>query len=170
MAAALVCAVRGLRAHVETPGAVSNIYEQQIQMGRFLARFYRGEAVAANDIGAIDWLADLRVLDLWGLASREVAEAKLTGRYVTATIGALARARGVRVAVIYERWLDAAGGVPREWVRAGRWRVARNVVLGDRTVAFYAVDPAEAAPLADHLRAFAAELPPGVAQLGAYTR
>ena len=169
-AAALVGAVRGARAHVETPGAVGNIYEQQIQMGRFLARFYPGEAVAANDIGAIDWLADLRVLDLWGLASREVAEAKLAGRFTTAGIGELARSRGVRVAVIYERWLDPAGGVPPEWVRAGRWRVARNVVLGDRTVAFYAVEPAEAAALADHLRAFAPELPPGVAQLGPYTR
>jgi len=169
-AAALVCAVRGVRAYVETPGAVGNIYEQQIQMGRFLARYYPGETVAANDIGAIDWLADLRVMDLWGLASREVAEAKLTGRYTTSGIAELARARGVRVAVIYERWLDAAGGVPAEWVRAGRWRVASNVVLGDRTVAFYAVDPAEAAPLGDHLRAFAPELPPAVAQLGPYTR
>ncbi len=169
-AAALVCAVRGVRSHLETPGAVGNIYEQQIQMGRFLHRFYPGEAVAANDIGAIDWLADLRVLDLWGLASREVAEAKLSGRYTTAGIAELARAERVRVAVIYERWLEAAGGVPPDWVRAGRWRVARNVVLGDRTVAFYAVDPAEAAPLADHLRAFAPELPPGVAQLGPYTR
>jgi hypothetical protein len=72
--------------------------------------------------------------------------------------------------VIYERWLDAAGGVPPGWVRAGRWRVASNVVLGDRTVAFYAVDPAEAVPLAEHLRAFAPELPPGVTQLGPYTR
>jgi hypothetical protein len=74
------------------------------------------------------------------------------------------------VAVLYERWLEAAGGIPPEWVRAGRWRVARNVVLGDRTVAFHAVDPAEAGPLAEHLRAFAPELPPGVEQLGPYTR
>jgi hypothetical protein len=169
-AVALVCAVRGVRAHVETPRAVGNIYEQQIQMGRFLARYYPGASVAANDIGAIDWLADLRVLDLWGLASREVAEAKLTGRYTTVGIVELARSRGVRVAVIYERWLDSAGGVPPEWVRAGRWRVASNVVLGDRTVAFYGVDTAEAAALADRLRAFAPELPAGVAQLGSYTR
>jgi len=169
-AAALVCAVRGVRAHVETPGAVGNIYEQQIQMGRFLASFYTGQAVAANDIGAIDFLADLRVLDLWGLASREVAEAKLTGRYTTAGIAELARSRGVRVAVIYERWLDTAGGVPPEWIRAGRWRGASSDVLGDRTVSFYAVDPAEAAPLGEHLRTFAPELPPGVAQLGPYTR
>jgi hypothetical protein len=169
-AAALVCAVRGVRAHLETPGAVANIYEQQIQMGRFLARFYPGQGVAANDIGAMCFLADLRVLDLWGLASRDVAEAKLTGTYSTARIGELARAQAVRVAVLYEHWLDAAGGVPKEWVRAGRWRVASNVVLGDRTVAFYAVDPAEAGPLDSHLRAFAVELPPGVEQLGAYTR
>ena len=169
-AALLACAIRGVRSYVETPGAVGNIYEQQIQMGRFLARFYAGQAVAANDIGAICYLADVRILDLWGLASREVAEAKLSGRYATRGIAELARARDVRVAVIYERWLEAAGGVPAEWVRAGRWRVARNVVLGDRTVAFYAVDPGEAAPLADHLRAFAPELPPGVEQLGPYMR
>jgi len=169
-AAALVAAVRGVRAHVETPGAVGNIYEQQVQMGRFLARFYSGQAVAANDVGAVDYLADLRMLDLWGLASLDVAEAKLAGRLTTPWIASVARERGVRVAVIYERWLDAAGGVPAEWVRAGRWRVARNVVLGDRTVAFYALDPAEAGPLAEHLRAFGPELPAGVSQLGPYTR
>jgi len=90
----------------------------------------------------------------------EVAEAKLTGRYATPWIAERARAQGVRVAVLYERWLDAAGGVPPEWVRAGRRRVGRNVVLGDRTVAFYAPDPGEAGPLAEHLRAFAPELPP----------
>jgi len=168
--AAIACAIRGARSFVETPRAVGNIYEQQIQMGRFLARFYPEQAVAANDIGAIDDLADLRVLDLWGLASREVAEAKLSGRYTTRWIASQARDRGVRVAVLYERWLDAAGGVPPEWARAGRWRVSGNVVLGDRTVSFYAVDPAEAAPLAEHLRSFAPELPPGVSQLGPYTR
>jgi hypothetical protein len=169
-AALLACGVRGVRSYLETPGAVGNIYEQQVQIGRFLARFHAGQGVAANDIGAICYLADVRLLDLWGLASREVAGAKLSGRYTTPWIAEQALAQGVRVAVIYERWLDAAGGVPPEWVRAGRWRVARNVVLGDRTVAFYAVDPAEAGPLADHLRAFAPELPPGVEQLGPYTR
>lgn len=169
-AALLSCGVRGVRSYLETPGAVGNIYEQQIQMGRFLARFYAGQAVAANDIGAICYLADVRAFDLWGLASREVAEAKLTGRYATPWIAERARAQGVRVAVLYERWLDAAGGVPPEWVRAGRWRVGRNVVLGDRTVAFYATDPGEAGPLAEHLRAFAPDLPPGVEQLGPYTR
>jgi hypothetical protein len=169
-AALLACSVRGVRSYVETPGAVGNIHEQQIQMGRFLARFYTGQGVAANDIGAICYLADIRLLDLWGLASREVAEAKLSGRYTTPWIDERARTQGVRVAVIYERWLEAAGGVPPSWIRAGRWRVARNVVLGDRTVSFYAVDPAEAGPLAEHLRAFAAELPPTVEQLGPYTR
>ena len=56
----------------------------------------------------------------------------------------------------------AGGAQPR--------RISGNVVLGDRTVSFYAVDPAEAAPLAEHLRSFAPELPPGVSQLGPYTR
>ncbi|HEY6952738.1 MAG TPA: hypothetical protein VI758_10045, partial [Bacteroidota bacterium] len=39
------------------PAASRNIYEQQYQMGLFLKRYYQGKAVAANDIGAITFLA-----------------------------------------------------------------------------------------------------------------
>lgn len=59
--------------------AVANITEQH-QMGLFLARFYPGAAVAANDIGAINYQAPtLRCLDLWGLGSSEVRALRLRG-------------------------------------------------------------------------------------------
>jgi hypothetical protein len=53
---------------VITPQASRNIYEQQYQMGMFLKRCYPGKAVAVNDICAVSYLADVRLVDLLGLA------------------------------------------------------------------------------------------------------
>src|SRR5262249_62094893 len=54
---------RGVSAAVETPAACPNIYEQQYQMGLFLRGLPAGSTVMANDIGAVAWLADVRLVD-----------------------------------------------------------------------------------------------------------
>ncbi len=63
--------VRAAKSLQDTPKASHNIYEQQYQMAIFLQQFYQGQVVAANDIGAIDYLADFRLVDLAGLGTRE---------------------------------------------------------------------------------------------------
>jgi hypothetical protein len=63
----------------ETPTAMANIYQQQYQMGLFLRTYYDGQAVAANDIGAVCFLADIRLLDLAGLATTDVVRNKIAG-------------------------------------------------------------------------------------------
>src|SRR5262249_6614239 len=118
--------------------------------------------------GAISYLGDVRLLDLFGLADLEVGRLKLERRYDTRAIRELARARGVKVAVVYDEWFDKMGGVPREWGRAGEWTITHNVVCGSDSVTWYAVDRAEAAPLIQHLRDFSTRLPPDVRQGGAY--
>ena len=57
--------IRGIASLGNIPQASKNIYEQQYQMGLFLETFYSSEKVAANDIGAIHFLADIQCLDLW---------------------------------------------------------------------------------------------------------
>lgn len=161
---------RALDAELQVPQAARNIYEQQVQMGLFLRRYYPGARIAANDLGAISYLADVDCLDLWGLASREVARSRLAGTYDRNTIAALAREKGVRIALLYDVWFGPGGfagipagrpgGLPPEWVKVGRWTIADNLVGGDATVSFYAVDPAEADSLSAHLRDF--PLPPRV--------
>jgi hypothetical protein len=169
LALALVCAGaladRGVRALVETPRAIANIHEQQYQMGRFLSEAYPGAAVAVNDIGAVDYLADVKLLDLMGLASVDVAAHIRAGTYNPRALDSLVRDHGVRVAVIYRDWLR----VPSQWRWVGDWTIRHNVVTGGATVSFYAVDPAEEEPLAEKLRRFGPRLPATVEQSGPYT-
>ena len=149
-----------------------NIYHQQYQMGRFLDTYYTGRTVCANDVGAISYLADIRVLDLVGLGSLEVVRAKrAAGRRLEQplppqTIAALAKQRGATIAIIYDAWFEDA--VPSEWTKVGEWTIRYNVTCGDDTVAFYAVDPAETDALTAHLRDFRTKLHKDVVQRGRY--
>jgi hypothetical protein len=167
---AIPIGVLGFQALWKTPVASRNIWQQQYQMGLFLNEYYPQAAVAANDIGAIDYLADLHLVDLFGLASREVLRAKLGGEWQTDLPGALDRltsAEGARIAVLYDNWFgyDPASGkasVPAGWVRVADWTIPGNVVCGGATVTWYALNPEEAGPLRSALEAFADELPAGV--------
>ncbi len=162
----------GIRAWVvgtKTPRAMVNIHDQQVQMGRFLGRYYAGESVAANDIGAVAWYGRVKLLDLVGLASVDVIRAKMAGAYDTAAIDRLATARGVRVAIVFDAWFGGdARPLPAHWTCVGNWRIPDNVICGDDTIAFYGLGPQEAAALADHLREWSALLPPGVIESGPY--
>jgi len=142
--------------------ASTNIYQQQYQMGRFLRRYYQGQGVAANDIGAIDYLADLRLVDVWGLGTREVAAARLAEGYSSPVVEGLARAQGVRVAILYYEWFEPL--LPRQWVAVGTWTIPNNVACGRETVTFLATDPQAARELGEHLADFAGELPAEVRQ------
>ena len=148
----------------------TNIFEQQYQMGLFVRQFYPRSTVALNDIGAVNFLADIHCLDLWGLANLEVAGKKRRGEYHTSDIAAMARRTGARIAIVYDGWFGGEiGGLPPAWVRAGRWTIPRNVVASDDTVSIYAVDPSEAPRLIEHLRAFSTQLPSAIIQSGPYT-
>lgn len=150
--------------------AHTNIYEQQYQMARFLNQYYSGAAVAANDIGAIDYFADIHLLDLVGLGSTEVVRDIKAQNFDTADISRLVKNNNTRIAVVYDSWFMGTTALPTQWVKVAEWTIPHNVVCGDRTVAFYAVAPTEAAALSSNLRAFSQELPADVVSLVLYPR
>ncbi len=139
-------------------------------MGLFLKEFYPQQRLAANDIGAIDFLDDLHLTDLSGLASRAVMRAQQNGswqRDLAGTLNILTSADGVQIAVIYDNWFDynpATGraAVPPDWVRVAEWTIPENVVCGGSTVTWYAVNLEQADALRSALEQFGAELPAGV--------
>lgn len=155
---------RALAAGRSLPERSMAIYCQQIQMARFLSRFEPGAGVAANDVGAINYYANINCLDLFGLADQDVYWLKKTGGYSTAAVAKLARDRQVKIAIVYDSWFSVFSppALPRSWVRVERWDTPYGSYLGGTTVSFYVIDPGEAAQLRHSLDLFAPSLPPSV--------
>lgn len=157
-------AARAVTAHYRAPRAMREIAMQQVEMAEFLARFYPGRAVAANDIGVISWYSDVTLLDLWGLANVETAKMLMRGDPDPREIVRLAAERHVAIAVVYDEVLGPRGpngrvAPPPGWIKVANWKLDHNIVVGNLEVCFYAVTPEEEAPLREHLEEFAAGLP-----------
>ena len=161
-------AQRGLNSLIITPQATNNIYDQQYQMGLFLKQYYFGENVAANDIGAIDYFGEIRLLDLDGLGSLEVAKAKIGGIYDTKEISDLASQKDVKIALVYDQWYNKYGGLPPNWIKVGEWKIQNNVVTGGDTVSFYALSFEEEKKLIENLQIFSSTMPKDIIQTGKY--
>lgn len=159
----LPIAYRGGNAFSAYPLAVRNIHEQQVQMARFVSRFYNGQTIVANDIGAISYYADIQLVDVVGLADRETGNWWREASWSTAKVDQLAREQAASLAILFPEWFDLYPQPP-DWVEVGRWRIADNIVCTSDTVAFYALSPTQVNQIARNLRAFSSELPQTVQQ------
>ena len=157
-------AMKGGRLLWFLPQCTSNCFQQQYEMGLFVRRYYQNSTVALNDIGAVNFLADIHCLDLWGLGNAEVARARRKHTYQVGDIDRLTREFGARIAIIYDNWFP--GEVPSTWVRVGRWTVRDNVILGGDTVSFYAVNHSETVYLSESLTDFSSRVPSDEIQQG----
>jgi hypothetical protein len=154
--------IRGCFSLVKTSKGIKNIYEQQYQMGLFLKSHYTGKGIAANDVGAINFLADIRCLDLWGLSSIDIAKAKISQTYNTEFINQISKKKDIEIAIIYSDWLNNYGGVPKSWQKVSDWTIPDNVICGDKTVSFYAVKTEAKDSLLQNLKTFSSKLPNNV--------
>ena len=131
-----------------------NIYQQQVQMARFVGQFYSGQAVALNDIGAVSWFSDAHVTDLWGLGNRSVFQMRLNNTYDAEARDRICRKEHADVAIIYPEWFAPIGGLPPQWEIAGTWTIPGNVAAGLPTVVFYSTRPQARARLDQSLADF----------------
>lgn len=159
---------RIISANEATPLACRNIHEQQMQTARFLATQFPHQPVAVNDIGAVAWLDNDGVVDLMGLASLAVAEAKQMKLDEPLKPDDVVRlTRDVKVAVVYDEWFK--DNLPSTWLRVGRWKIDDNKSCAFPSVAVYATEPAQFPTVIEALRAFEPQLPRGVHTEGRYT-
>jgi hypothetical protein len=166
MGLAVLCglplATRAVEALLTTPTATHEIYAQQQQMARFFDRFYAGETIAVNDIGAVAWGARVRVVDLVGLASLDVTDAMRRSEGGTDVYERLGREQGVSAACVYDFYFVGRRALPTSWRSVGEWRIGSRVAVSSPVVTFYATSDAEVPRLRDSLDRFAADLPSSV--------
>lgn len=154
----LAAAAAQAPAILQSPRAAQNIQDQQYQMHRFVAEYWR-QGIAVNDLGWVSYRVDpkLYVLDLYGLASNEALRQK---RKDAPWMESMVRRHGIRLAMIYPWWFES---VPDSWVRVAELRLSgtRIAAAGDN-VTFYATEPGAAPELRQKLADFAQTLPDGV--------
>lgn len=152
--------LRAWRAIYTVPRACKNIFEQQVQMGRFVEKYYLRDAVAVNDIGYVSYCSKGDVLDLVGIGDMELAREKLNRRLTSSLLNQLVEKRNVKLIMVYDSWFE--GLLPGTWVRVGSWKIENNIICGSDTVTFYALKEEDALILRENMSHFQAELPAGV--------
>ena len=151
-----------------TVQASYNVYEQQYQMGRFVRRFYKDRGVAANDVGAISFLGEVNLLDLYGLCDIDVLRARRAHTISNETIRELCKKHHVELVVGYPEWSHMYGGTLPEWIPVGQWIIPNNVIVANIGVTFYAANSSLVPGLIRELQEFGATMPKDITQTGLY--
>jgi hypothetical protein len=152
--------LRSSAAFTKASTACTNIYQQQYQMAQFVNEYYNGKVVAANDIGAISDLSNANILDLWGLGNIDVAKSKKQNYWTPVFLDSFSRKNDTKIAIVYDSWFNA--DLLKHWQKIATWKISNNVICGDDTVSFYAVDENEKITLKNNLLDFQKKLPAGV--------
>lgn len=149
--------LRSTAAYAKASQACVNIYEQQYQMGNFVKKYYNTSTIAVNDIGAVSYFNQAKVLDLWGLANIEIAKAKKSNNCTPQFLSNITNNENVDFTIVYDSWFDSA--LLNKWQKVATWQIKNNVICGDATVSFYAVKANAAASLKTNLLTYQQLLP-----------
>ncbi|MHA4811878.1 hypothetical protein ACX0G9_27530 [Flavitalea flava] len=152
--------LRGWNSFQTLGQACINIFDQQIQMARFLHTNYNHQPVALGDIGAVSYLTEGKNLDLVGLANMEVARSKREFYYTPDFLDSISRRDGIQIAIVYDRFNSPY--LLQRWNKIATWQIQNNVTCGDAIVSFYAVKPSAAPDLKKNLLTYQHLLPKGV--------
>jgi hypothetical protein len=135
--------------------AIHDRYVAHIQPALFISKYYPDATIVANDIGAITYYSNAKVLDLIGLGSVNPHLYRLQKRRFTKQdMDAWAKREGATIAVLQYDWPPVAEVTPASWPEVEQWDYPRDVVFPGREVGFYAVDPSEAPMLRQRLDSF----------------
>jgi hypothetical protein len=132
-----------LQAQAEIAG-VRNTYLEHYHTAQFVKAFYPHDTVVVNDLGAVTYFTEARILDVFGLGDVEpLLITRATGAYTRHDVNAWTQAYRPTMAVIQLSWAWAAPRVPAEWTKVAEVTVPTH----GQHVGFFAVDPGAAALL-----------------------
>jgi hypothetical protein len=162
---------RGFESLKETPQATNDRYLGHIYPAQFVAKYYNNSTIAVNDLGAMSFYTDARILDIYGLGSKEpVHYLEETGKYTKTDVNNWTKGESTEIAILQPEWIVIAPRIPDSWQMVGKWNTPQNVAFGDTTIGIYVVNSSKKAELIKNLREFSSTLPEELKQSGEYTQ
>lgn len=144
---------RGLLSLIHTPRVAHERYLEHVTPALFFKEYYQNETVVINDIGAISFFSNVRILDIYGLGSREPFIYKQEW-YDDVDLSQWAKNENAAVAYLQAEWGEVYDLVPDEWILVESWRIPTNIVFGDTEFSWYATNKDNAIILSSRLRKF----------------
>lgn len=139
--------------------AAGNIHDQQLQMAQVIRHLGKGARVAVNDLGAMSFLTDAWVLDLWGLGDNRIARAKIEKRHGAAMLKQRIDEARIDFVIVYPDWFGPPDDLPKSLIPVESWLLRENLICGDDTVVFYGTTQAAADRMAAALNQYRATNP-----------
>ena len=146
--------------------ASKNIFDQQIQLARFLHDYYHDGYVIANDIGAITYFNSIHLLDTYGLGSIEVAKLRekehgnfTNNKPLQDYIQKVSANGNYNIAIVYEHWVT----MPSNFVKVGMLEIKDNYMSGGSIVSFFATESKDVEKIRKQLEEFSSKAPKDVA-------
>lgn len=166
IAMALVCLVTlpSLFLANMVKSAQNNYYQLHLPLAEFIRSEPEDKVIGLFDIGLASYLARGHIVDLAGLASADVAQARIANKFDTEAIERIAKSDHVDYTVLFPNQFTGNRSLPKEWVHVGEWSLANNVVALDYRMDFVATSPQEAVRLRSRLAELAGHLPTGLHQ------
>ena len=136
----LVASVReGLVPDAEIEG-MRNTYLEEYQTAEFIRLYYPRDAVIVNDLGAVTYYTEARILDLVGLGDIEPVAIMRRSTYTSRDVTAWTAPYRPKIAIIQLGWGVVGPLIPPEWVRVAVVEVPPH----RHRVGFFAVEPEQA--------------------------
>ena len=136
----LVADVReGLSASAEIEGS-RNTWLEEVQTAEFIRLYYPKDALIVNDLGAVTYYTEARILDLVGLGDIEPVRIMRHAAYTSRDVTAWTAPYQPKAAILQLGWGVVGPLIPPEWVRVAVVEVPPH----RHRVGFFAVDPRQA--------------------------
>jgi hypothetical protein len=131
----LICSKRAFLSMTTTHLASKNIYDQQIQMAMIVKTLPETSNIAVNDIGAVSYYNNNKILDLYGIASKEVFQLKQNKSFTSQNLRNLLKEENIDIAMVYTSWFDTS--IFNEFKPISMLQLQNNVVCGDTLVTIF---------------------------------
>jgi hypothetical protein len=135
-------------------------WQIHIRPAMFVKRYYNDSTVVVNDLGAMAFLTDAHLIDVYGLGDITPLNLRHSPEgFTKATVERWIATTGAEVAVIQTGWTEVRDRVPDSWVQVGKFQAERNVVWGDLDIGFFSIPPHRTDDLKKNLEEFDREVP-----------